>query len=160
MKKKEKIYSIGVIVLILDQFIKALIKMHMTLGSELKLIPHFFSLMYLKNSGAAFSILNNSTIFLEIISVVVLVLLDRFITKEKDLNKYEFLALGLIMGGIVGNLIDRLFYGAVIDYLSFTFGNYNFPVFNLADSAIVIGAIIFLVSLIGGLYESTRKRSK
>lgn len=148
MKSRENIYKITAIILMLDQFIKILVNRYMDLGSSIKIIPNFFSLFYLKNTGAAFSILEDSTILLVIISAIVIVLLDRYIKKEKNFTKLSEIGLGLIMGGIFGNLIDRIIHHGVIDYLSFRIFNYNFPVFNLADMTIVIGVGLLLISMI------------
>ena len=148
MKSRENIYKITSIILMLDQFIKILVNRYMDLGSSIKIIPNFFSLFYLKNTGAAFSILEDSTVLLVIISAIVIVLLDRYIKKEKNFTKLSEVGLGLIMGGIFGNLIDRIIHHGVIDYLSFRIFNYNFPVFNLADMTIVIGVGLLLISMI------------
>lgn len=146
MKNRENIYKITAIILMLDQFIKILINKYLTLGSGVKVIPNFFSIIYLKNTGAAFSILKDSTILLVIISAIVVVLLDRYIKYEKEFTKLEEISLGLIMGGIFGNLIDRIIHHGVIDYLAFKIFTYDFPVFNLADMAITIGVGLLIVS--------------
>ena len=113
--------------------------------------------MYLKNTGAAFSILEDSTPLLVIISVIVIVLLDRSIKKTSKFTNLEEISLGLIMGGIFGNLIDRIIHHGVIDYLSFRIFKYNFPVFNLADISIVIGVGLYIISIIK---DKERIRSK
>lgn len=143
-KNKEKIYSISAIIIMLDQMIKLLIKSKMTLTEEITIIPNFFSLYYVENTGAAFSILTNKTLLLVLIAIACLVLLDCYITKLLKISKLEIISYGLVIGGIVGNLIDRLLYESVIDYLSFTIFNYNFPVFNLADIAITCGIFLLL----------------
>ena len=148
MNKKEDIYKITSIVLMLDQFIKIIINHNMKLDTEIKVIPNFFSILYVKNTGAAFSILEDNTILLIIISAVFVVLLDRFIKQEKHFSKLSVIALGMIMGGIFGNLIDRIIHHGVIDYLSFTVLKYNFPIFNLADIGITIGVALYLLSMI------------
>ena len=157
MKSRENIYKITAIILMLDQFIKLLINRFLELGSGVKIIPNFFSLMYLKNTGAAFSILEDSTPLLVIISVIVIVLLDRSIKKTSKFTNLEEISLGLIMGGIFGNLIDRIIHHGVIDYLSFRIFKYNFPVFNLADISIVIGVGLYIISIIK---DKERIRSK
>jgi len=148
MNKKEDIYKITSIVLMLDQFIKIIINHNMKLDTEIKVIPNFFSILYVKNTGAAFSILEDNTILLIIISAVFVVLLDRFIKQEKHFSKLSVIALGMIMGGIFGNLIDRIIHHGVIDYLSFTVLKYNFPIFNLADIGITVGVALYLLSMI------------
>lgn len=146
LKNKEKIYSIACIVLMIDQFIKALVKTKMHLNQEIIIIPKFFSLIYLKNTGAAFSILKDNTIILIIISIVMLYFINRFIDKEKKLDNRKKLYIGIIMGGIFGNLVDRIAYRGVIDYLSFTIFKYSFPVFNLADIAITVGVFLLIIN--------------
>lgn len=149
MKKiKEHIYSISAIIIMLDQMLKLLIRSKMTLSEELTIIPNFFSLYYVENTGAAFSILKDKTIILVLIALICLFFLDRYITKIDKLPKLEIISLGLVIGGILGNLIDRLLYESVTDYLSFTFFSYNFPVFNIADIAITLGVIFLIISTI------------
>jgi len=147
-KNKEKIYSISAIVIIIDQIIKILISTKMKLNAEIEVIPNFFSIVFVKNKGAAFSILQDQKIFLVIISLLVLFFLNRYIDKNKIFNKYSIISLGFIIGGIIGNLLDRLIQDGVIDYLSFQISKYFFPVFNLADSFIIIGIILMLISII------------
>ena len=157
MKSRENIYKITAIVLMIDQFIKLLINKNLPLGHSIKIIPNFFSIFYLKNTGAAFSILENSTPILVIISVIIIVLLDRSIKKTSKFTALEEISLGLIMGGIFGNLIDRIIHHGVIDYLSFKIFSYSFPVFNLADISIVVGVGLYFIALIK---EKQRIRSK
>ena len=148
MKNKEDIYKITSIVLMLDQIIKLLIMRKMVLHQRISIIPNFFSIFYVKNTGAAFSILEDNTLILIIISVLFIVGLNEFIKREKDFSKLSILSLGMILGGIFGNLIDRIVHHAVIDYLSFSFLHYEFPVFNIADMGITIGMCLFLLGLI------------
>ena len=146
--KKEQIYKITCIVLMLDQIIKLYINHFMKLYDHIKIIPNFFSIFYVKNTGAAFSILKDNTIILVLISALVIVVLHNYIKKEESFTKLSIYAFGLTMGGIFGNLIDRIIHHGVIDYLSFTFGNYAFPVFNLADIAITLGVGLLVLDWI------------
>lgn len=147
--KREKIYQITAVLLMIDQVIKLLVDSNMELFQEIKIIPNFFSIHYVKNTGAAFSILQNNTIILTIISVIVVILLDGYIKKEeKSIDKRDAISLGIIMGGIFGNLIDRIIHHGVIDYLSFTFFSYSFPVFNFADICIVLGVGLLIANMI------------
>lgn len=148
MKNREYIYKITSICLIIDQLIKLLINTKMTLHQQIKVIPNFFTIFYVKNTGAAFSILENNTILLTIISVIFIVILDRFIKKEKSFKNLEAISLGMIMGGIFGNLIDRIIHHAVIDYLSYKIFSYEFPVFNIADICITVGVFLLILSMI------------
>ena len=142
MNKKEDIYKITIVVLLLDQFIKYMINKFMEINTSIKVISNFFSIFYVRNKGAAFSILEDSTILIIIISVIFIVILDSYIKKEKNFTPLSVLSLGMIMGGIFGNLMDRVIYHSVIDYLSFG----NFPVFNLADIGITVGVGLLIIS--------------
>ncbi|MBQ3307146.1 MAG: signal peptidase II [Bacilli bacterium] len=155
MNKRERIYQITAILLMIDQAIKLLVSSKMHLYQSISIIPHFFSLSYVKNTGAAFSLFENHTILLTIISAIFVVIMDFYIKKEqKNFEKNEITSMGMIMGGIFGNMIDRILHHSVIDYLSFQFGSYYFPVFNFADICIVLGVIL----LIGyPLYKKIRK---
>ncbi len=135
-KNKEQAYKITCIILIIDQILKNIVKTKMSLNQEIVLIKNFFSINYLKNTGAAFSILTNQTLILIIISFIIIFALDRFLTKEKNLNNLSVISIGLILGGIFGNLLDRIIYKGVIDYLSFRIFSYNFPVFNFAPQSL------------------------
>ena len=119
---------------------------NMNLHQEIKIIPNFFSLYYVENPGAAFSILGNQTMLLIIVSVVCLILIKEYIKKEKEFSNLSIISLGMIIGGTIGNLFDRILYKAVIDYLAFDIFKYSFPVFNLADIAITVGAGLLLLS--------------
>ena len=146
MNKKSFIYSISFIVLLLDQIIKLVVMNNMNLHQEIKIIPNFFSLYYVENPGAAFSILGNQTMLLIIVSVVCLILIKEYIKKDKEFSNLSIISLGMIIGGTIGNLFDRILYKAVIDYLAFDIFKYSFPVFNLADIAITVGAGLLLLS--------------
>ena len=147
-KIKSKIFQIAAVVLIIDQFVKILVTLNLKEMKSYEIINNFFSLYYVKNTGAAFSILEDQTLILIILSLVVLIVLNNYITLLTKTTKLERVSLGLIIGGILGNLIDRLLYNSVIDFLSFKIFNYSFPVFNLADTAIVIGVILFIIASI------------
>lgn len=148
MDKKKFIYSISFIVLVIDQIIKLTVVNNLTLHQEVEIIPNFFSLYYVKNTGAAFSILGNQTLLLVLVSVVCLILIKEYIKREKEFTKLSIASLGMIIGGTLGNLFDRILYKSVIDYLAFDFFKYSFPVFNIADIAITVGAALLLLSFI------------
>lgn len=144
-KNKNKVYLTSVIVLLIDQIVKLLIKTNMNLNEEISIIPNFFSIQYLKNTGAAFSILENQTILLAITSIICISVIIYYLKKEENLTTAMYLSLGLVLGGILGNLIDRIVYQGVIDFLSFQIFNYNFPVFNIADIGITIGVLLLII---------------
>ena len=135
--KKTVIFSI--IIIILDQILKLFIS-NMNVLESITIIPNFFSITYVKNTGAAFSILNGNTFLLIILSIIILFYIYKFILK-KNIHKISSI---LLLGGILANLIDRIFRGYVVDYLDFNILGYNFPIFNLADICIVIGSFILI----------------
>ena len=146
-KTKEKIYSIATIILIIDQIVKLLITNKLVLNEELTIIPNFFSLYYVENTGAAFSILENQIFLLVIISFFFLFFIDKMLSTEEISTELTKLSFGMIIGGVLGNLIDILLHHCVIDYLSFTFFKYKFAVFNIADIAIVLGIVLLTIDI-------------
>lgn len=140
----KKIGIISLIVIIIDRILKVLVTNNFALNVRNKIIDGFFYITNCHNEGAAFSLFSGNVLFLIFITLIVLFLIYRTINKE-NVNKIGILAYGLLLGGILGNLYDRIFYGYVIDYLDFRIFNFNFAIFNLADMAIVIGAILLIV---------------
>lgn len=140
----KKIGIISLIVIIIDRILKVLVTNNFVLNVRNKIIDGFFYITNCHNEGAAFSLFSGNVLFLIFITLIVLFLIYRTINKE-NVNKIEILAYGLLLGGILGNLYDRIFYGYVIDYLDFVIFKFNFAIFNLADAAIVIGAILLIV---------------
>ena len=123
-----------------------------------EVIKNFFYLDLQKNTGAAFSFMEGGTIFFVIVAIITLYFIHKYLLKEK-LSVLKILSYSLLIGGICGNLYDRIFYGYVIDFLSFKFGTYYFPVFNFADTFISIGAFLLVIDIaVGGLYEFRGKR--
>ena len=139
---------IGLLVLIIDQVLKGIIE---TLTKSYVIIDKVLSIKYVTNTGAAFSLFENNIIVLILISLVILVLVYNlsFSFKSNIINNITF---GLLYGGILGNLIDRVFYGYVRDFISI----YKFPIFNIADIAIVTGIILLIITSIKGELNSKR----
>lgn len=144
MNKRGSIYIIASIVFLFDQLIKNCVNNIMNLYDKIKIIPGFFQIYFVKNTGAAFSIFKDNTLFIILITVVFIAFLYNYIKKERQFTKISILSLGMILGGILGNLLDRIIYHSVIDYLSFSFFKVDFPIFNLADIAITLGVFIML----------------
>lgn len=150
MKEKFKnylVYIICIILLIIDFISKRIVISNLELGKSIKVIKNFFYLTYTRNTGAAFSILEDSQILLIIITVIILFFINKNLNRSK-LSKTETISFGLILGGILGNLYDRIAYKYVIDFLDFKIFGYNYPIFNLADTFIVIGVFILLIKYI------------
>ena len=136
------------IFVVIDQIIKSTVVNNIALNQVIVLIRNFFNLTYVRNYGAGFSILQNATVFLSLISIVACVVLFYYLIKtdKKDLvSKISYL---LIISGAIGNLIDRLKLGYVIDFLDFKIFGYDFPVFNIADCYITIGCFILIIKVL------------
>jgi signal peptidase II len=153
-KKYINLFIILLVILVLDQWTKT--KVHTTFrwGESITLIENFFALTYVRNMGAAFGFLNNAPAvfrvpFFLIVPLVVLFVILILFVKLKESEKLTAVALSLILSGAIGNLIDRVRYGFVIDFLDFHWKEiYHWPAFNVADSSIVIGvSMMFLLSL-------------
>ena len=138
----KKVGIIALFVLLVDQLIKGLISSFFILNTSYTLIPKFLYLTYCHNNGAAFNILSGNRLLLCIIALAVIIFLYLSIKKETKLSNLMVTSYGLI----IGNFFDRLILGYVIDYIDIYIFKYNFPVFNLADSAIVIGVFIMLIT--------------
>ena len=157
---KKKPYIIAFFFFIIDLVSKQLITHILSIGENIKVINNFFYITYVKNNGAAWSILEDQRILLLIISVMALFLINKVMNKE-EISKIENLSYGMIIGGIVGNIFDRLFFGYVIDFIDFKIFGYNYPVFNLADTFIVVGIIIMIIITIRKEYhERNNSRGK
>lgn len=152
---KKIIYLIAGIGIIVDQITKFLASIYL---DNIDIIPGFFSLTYVENKGAAWGILNNSTIVLVGISVIVLLLISKYISSTIEFTKLSVVSYGLLIGGIFGNLIDRIFRGFVIDFFNFNILGYHFPVFNIADTMIVIGVILMFIEVIGDTYGNKSRK--
>ncbi len=140
------IYLICLVIVAADQLIKLVINNKFVYGQSLPVIKNIFHLTYVKNTGAAFGIFQNQNMFFIISALIIIVIIAIYINIINKKSIWFKLAAGLILGGAVGNLIDRIRVGYVIDYLDFRI----WPVFNLADSAIVIGAGIMILLFIMG----------
>ena len=142
-----------ILVILVDFFSKYMVSKLMTVNETIDLIDNFLRITYVKNTGAAFSIFSNNTILVIIISVVIIGFLLFYIYKNKGNNKLENVSYAFILGGAISNLIDRLVYGYVIDFLDFEILSYDAPIFNLADTFIVIGVILFLINTLRSRYD-------
>jgi len=136
------------VVIVLDQASKWLMVSWLSLHETFAVVP-FFNLTMAHNPGAAFSFLADAGgwqkwFFVGLASIVSIALLI-WLKKLKQQAKFEAVSLAMILGGAVGNVIDRFYYGYVIDFLDVYYGTYHWPAFNIADSAIVVGAILLVI---------------
>jgi len=140
------------VIVFLDQLTKIIVDRTMTLHQSIPIIEWLFNLTYTRNPGAAFGIFAGSAeIFRRPFLILVSILASGFIVtllrRLSDSEKGLITALTFVLGGAIGNLIDRVFYGEVIDFLDLYWRNYHWPVFNIADSCITIGVAIALICL-------------
>lgn len=136
----KKFLSISFLIVIIDRIIKILVQSFLT-TKKIYIIKKFFYIVYTQNIGAAFSMLEGKQFLLILVGISAVIFLYYYVKK----NNYNNIGYSLLCGGIVGNLIDRLVYRYVIDYIGFEVFNYSFPIFNFADACIVIGAAFLLL---------------
>ncbi len=145
--------SLAVLVVLADRWTKHLVAARIAMYSHIQIIPGFFRITHTENTGAAFSLFADSpshwkTSALIAFSVVALVIVVGLLWKQKQALSSAGIALSLILGGAFGNLWDRVASGRVVDFLLFYVRQYQWPVFNLADSSIVIGAFLLVVEIL------------
>lgn len=134
---------IGGGIIALDQLAKILVTVFLDGTDCVHVIPYLFDFVYVKNTGAAFSILSDNTILLSVISVLFCVAVIVYWYKKRPEHILMKTALTLLFAGAFGNAIDRIFRGFVVDFISTAF--MDFPVFNVADISIVFGAIVLII---------------
>lgn len=144
--KKTTIFGLGTILVIIDQIIKYVVVRNLAVNDTIPILKNSIELTFVKNTGAAFSILTNATWLITALSVTVFIFLIYYIRKEEKTTKSMGVIFSLLIGGILGNIIDRIRLGYVIDYVSIG----RFPIFNFADSCIVIGMVLMIIVVIRG----------
>lgn len=142
-------YWVALVVLVVDQITKKIVSGGMEVGDQISVIGEFFKIHLYKNNGAAFSMLPNQRLFFIAITIAIVIGIIWYIQKNRSLGRALLMvALGLILGGAIGNLVDRALYGEVVDFFKLTFGGYIFPIFNIADIGITIGVVLILLDTI------------
>ena len=149
MKKHLLCVLIAVAVLLLDQLSKYMVEAHLALGESIDVIPGFFQLTYVRNTGAAWSLFAGSGMtFFYVGTIVALIVLGLFYRACDAKDHYNRIALSLMMAGALGNLIDRLCFHYVRDFFAFDIFGYAFPVFNIADCALCIGVFMVILKIV------------
>jgi signal peptidase II len=151
---KNKYFWVGSImgaVLILDQFTKRIIETHVRLYDIIPVIPGFFNITHVRNKGAAFSLFSNApdgfrSVFFISVSLVAMAVIAVLIKKTHE--RLLLVAFSLILGGAAGNLIDRVRYGEVIDFIQWYVKSWYWPSFNVADSAITVGVCLLAIDML------------
>lgn len=146
-------FLIAIAIVVLDRLAKAAVASSISLHDSVTVIPGLFSLTHVENTGAAFGLFADSNAHWKIgalvmFSVIALIIVSAILWKHSDALTTTTIGLSLILGGASGNLWDRLLSGHVVDFLDFHVGNYYWPAFNVADSAIVVGAVLLVAEIL------------
>lgn len=139
------IVILTIIFFIIDIGSKLIVSNFMNVNDSIIIIKDFFYITYVRNTGAAWSMFAGKIWLLIIVSILIIGFIIWYIYKNKPNNKLEKLGYAMILGGSFGNLFDRVIYGYVIDFFDFYIFDYDYPIFNLADSFIFIGVIILII---------------
>jgi signal peptidase II len=156
----KKIVFIAIIVLAIDQISKIIATTFLKLNYSVQVINKFFYLTLCQNEGAAWGLFSNNKAVIIIGTIIAIALIYHFVYVFKD-NKRNNIAFGLLIGGLLGNLVDRIIFGYVRDFLDFYIFKYDYPIFNVADICIVIGVALLMIAVIKGedSNESDSKKS-
>lgn len=141
-----RVLSLSIVVAALDQVLKDAIRRDFRIGESLSVFPGFFNLRYVRNTGAAWGMLagfNDWLVLFSAVMLLVIVVFRRHFLSQAGMDR---LAMGLMVGGIAGNLVDRIRLSYVVDFLDFHWRGWHFPAFNLADAAICTGVGLYLLS--------------
>ena len=153
-------FHIALLIILSDQASKYWAYTRLRLGSDLSVIHNFLKLSYAENPGIAFGMFSDSSGALKvwalaIISVIAIGLVVYFAMRSMPGKRVPLIALMLVLGGIIGNLIDRVRLGVVIDFIELYIGQYHWPTFNLADAAICVGALLLSVDILRESKDAT-----
>jgi signal peptidase II len=148
-----KAYGAAAAVFALDRISKLIIESRVSFIDTYKVIPGFFDIVHSQNRGVAFGIFNDSTsewrtTLLVIASIAAVIMVSVMLWSAKKLDAFSLWGFALILGGAAGNVFDRIVWGRVTDFLLFYIGQYQWPTFNLADSAIVVGSGLLILDLL------------
>lgn len=153
MRRNYTLFFVPLIAIVgLDQLTKWYVSSVMSLHDSCPVIDGFFSITYVRNPGAAFGFLTNAaplfrSVFLIAVSTAAILMILYYLSRNRTAGTVLICALSLIVGGAAGNLVDRVLWGSVIDFLDLYAGSWHWPAFNVADSAISIGAVLLVVEL-------------
>lgn len=156
MKKRN--VMLVILLLLIDQGSKGLMEAILT-GKSITVIPNFFSLVFVTNTGAAWSIMQGNTLFLIILGIIAIFSLIFVMPTIKE-SIWKSISFTMLYAGIIGNLLDRAIFHYVKDFFKFTIFGYEYPVFNFADIFIVVGAILLIVAAWKGDIDEKNKRRK
>lgn len=134
------------VVILLDMVSKYIVSKLLIVNESVMIIKNFFNITYVRNTGAAFSIFSGNTFLVMVISFMIIMGIILYISKNKSSNKIEKISYSLILGGAIGNFIDRIIYGYVRDFIEIDIFGWDYPIFNLADVFVVVGVILLVIA--------------
>lgn len=140
----------GTLFLIADQMLKIILTSKFAVGKSFLLIKNLLYFNLVHNEGAAFGIFQGGRIFLIIIAIFAVALICFMVSGDETMTERNIFTYSLLVGGILGNMVDRIIHGYVIDYISIQIGKFSFPVFNFADICITLSILILIISTIIG----------
>ena len=149
-KKYFPLIIIFLIIVLIDQITKFYIASNFELFQSVEIIRGFFNITYIRNSGVAFGMFSNlKGSFIQIVFIAIYIIaIISILILYRETHGYSHIALSLIFSGAIGNLIDRIFRGEVVDFMDFHWQNYHWPAFNVADSCITVGVGLLMISII------------
>lgn len=153
----KKTYFLAICILIIDQVSKSLVEIYFKLNESVEVIPNFFYITSAHNTGGAWSMFAGHSYFFILFSVLAFLILIRFMFHFQN-NLRNNIAFACTSAGIMSNLADRIFLGHVRDFLDFNLFGYDYPIFNIADIAIVVGVILLIIAVMKG--EDKREENK
>tara|TARA_B100000700_G_scaffold194028_1_gene213704 strand:+ start:260 stop:748 length:489 start_codon:yes stop_codon:yes gene_type:complete len=156
--RRIKIFILSLNIILIDQISKFIVLSTLGYENTKNIIPNLLNFTLVKNKGAAFSLFSNSTLLLTITSILASFLITGFIFKSPHKSYWNSMGLAYLLGGTMGNGIDRIFKGYVLDFLDLV--NVNFAIFNVADIAINISILCFIIDLFSDKYQSINKLKK
>ncbi|MCP3026192.1 signal peptidase II [Halobacillus sp. A5] len=139
-------YLFAAAIIVIDQLTKWIVVQQMELRESIPVIENFFYITSHRNTGAAWGILQGQMWFFYLITVIVIGVVIYYMNQYAQVSRFVGAALALILAGAIGNFIDRLFRKEVVDFLDLYLGSYNYPIFNVADSALVVGVIFVMIA--------------
>lgn len=150
-------YILALVIIVIDQLTKWLIVKNMDLGESITIIKDFLYITSHRNQGAAWGILQGQMWFFYIITLVVIVGIVYYMAKHTKGKRLLGISLGLMLGGAIGNFIDRVFRKEVVDFVDTYIFGYDFPIFNVADSALVVGVALLMIQMFREEREAKEK---
>ena len=149
------LFFVSGVLIVMDQYTKLMVSLHIPLNYSVKVVEDFFNLTHIRNSGVAFGLFASqqseykALMFIAISTIAIIAILVIFHQTPKE-KKMVQTGLILIFSGAIGNLIDRILHGEVIDFVDFFINRHHFPAFNIADSCITVGVIMMVIDLFFG----------